>query len=408
MTSSVAASVEGRSHPRLGTWWPAAALLVASAIYLAWSKVVIALWSYSEIRVHGLPLRKFEGYARWDAGWYFYIATKGYYYNGPGHQSAVAFFPSYPVAVRAVAAVIGDALLAGVIVTIVAGAAVALLLHRWVLDRFDRRTATLAVVLLLVWPYAYYLFGVMYSDALFIACAIGAFVLLERGHPWLAACAGIVATAARPVGIAVAIGLFLRSLERDGVLVTPWSKPAAALDGTTRRGLRAIRLSTIAPAASIAGLLGYIAYLWYRFNEPFAFAIVASAPGWERRIGPRTIAKFGYAHIVARREPTVQLLTLTVSALLTFGAIALLPRVLRQLGVGYAAYAAIAIGLPFASSSEFLGMGRYVLAAFPCFAVAAGLLRQRPRALVRGAVLAASALLLALFSTLFIRGYYLS
>ena len=50
--------------------------------------------------------------------------------------------------------------------------------------------------------------------------------------------------------------------------------------------------------------------------------------------------------------------------------------------------------------------GRYVLAAFPCFAALGGVLTARPRLAV--AVLAASACGLLLFTSAFARGYYIS
>src|SRR5688572_22754264 len=38
---------------------------------------------------------------QWDGGWYLSIARAGYWYR-PGEQSPVAFFPAYPLAIRAV------------------------------------------------------------------------------------------------------------------------------------------------------------------------------------------------------------------------------------------------------------------------------------------------------------------
>src|SRR5262245_28382413 len=36
-----------------------------------------------------------DGWVRWDAGWYSMIADQGYSYT-PGQQGPVAFFPGYP------------------------------------------------------------------------------------------------------------------------------------------------------------------------------------------------------------------------------------------------------------------------------------------------------------------------
>ena len=65
----------------------------------------------------------------------------------------------------------------------------------------------------MLYPYAFYLYGTVYADALFVAASIGAFVLLERNRPWVAGGVGALATAGRPIGIAVLVGLTVRAVE---------------------------------------------------------------------------------------------------------------------------------------------------------------------------------------------------
>ncbi|MBA3956074.1 MAG: hypothetical protein H0X58_05350 [Acidimicrobiia bacterium] len=60
--------------------------------------------------------------------------------------------------------------------------------------------------------------------------------------------------------------------------------------------------------------------------------------------------------------------------LLTIAGFALLPRVFRRFGYGYGTYALLVIGLSCLGTKNFFGMARYVMAAFPCFAVAGDLL----------------------------------
>ena len=264
--------------------------------------------------------------------------------------------------------------------------------------------ATLLVVMLVCSPYAYYLLGVLYSDALFLATTVAAFLLLERRHPWLSAGAAALATADRPVGLAVTAGLLLRSLELDGALRTRWGATADrprwfALDRSK------VRLSTLAPAASIAGLVGYCTYLWVRFGEPFAFVRTGDAPGWGRDFSLRTIAKLNWVDIVTSGRIGIQLITTTISGILTVAAIALLPRILRRLGPGYFLYTAVVVLLPALTAPEFIGMGRYLLVAFPVYAVAAELLRSR--LWLAGTAVAGSLVLLGLFSTHFVRGHIL-
>ena len=76
-----------------------------------------------------------------------------------------------------------------------AGLGVALLFARWVWDRLPRRSAVFAVVVLLVYPYAFFLYGAVYADALFVLCSIGAFLLLERRWYVAAGLVGALATA---------------------------------------------------------------------------------------------------------------------------------------------------------------------------------------------------------------------
>ena len=153
------------------------------------------------------------GWAQWDSGWYFRIATDGYSYV-PGQQSTVVFFPAYPLLMRVTGGVVGDTYLAGILVTLAAGVGAVTLFAVWLRDRLTSAAAWSALLLFVLYPYSFFLFGAVYADAVFVAAAVGAFVLLERDHPWLAGLAAAVATAARPMGLILVVGLVLRALER--------------------------------------------------------------------------------------------------------------------------------------------------------------------------------------------------
>jgi len=68
---------------------------------------------------------------------------------------------------------------------------------------------------------------------------------------------------------------------------------------------------------------------------------------------------------VAHRVP-VRLLT--VQALAGLGAVLLLGRVWLRFGWGYTVYCVIVLVIPIVGTKDFMGLGRYVLAAFPAFA----------------------------------------
>lgn len=326
--------------------------------------------------------------ARWDSGWYFHIAEDGYFYNGPGQQSATAFFPAYPTAVRVVATVVRDTIVAGVLVTVASAVIAGFLLYRWTATKLGERAAAATILLLFLYPFSYFLFGAVYSDALFLLSAVAAFTLLERDQPVLAGVVGAVACAGRPVGVAVLIGLAAVALHRRG-------------------SLRAVRLNDAGVLIAGLGFVAFVAYLWWRFDEPLAFSKVQTAEGWNRQVSLEMIVKVDFYR--RWRDFGLTLVTgmLTFQGVLSMLAIALLPAVWKRLGWGYAVYTAAVIGIPLATSSDFLAMGRYLLPAFPTFVVAGEWLSRRTVGL-RAGVLAVNAGLLVWLTTLFARWYLLS
>ncbi|HEY4994650.1 MAG TPA: hypothetical protein VII33_21465, partial [Nakamurella sp.] len=166
-----------------------------------------------------------------DSAWYKGIASIGYSYV-PGQQSAIAFFPAYPMSVRVVGVLLGgNDQIAGSLIGVLSGAASAVLFTLWVWRRLPRAGAATAIAVLLVYPYAFFLYGSMYSDSLFLLTAIGSLMLLERRHYWLAGLVGAVATAGRPVGVAVAIALLVRMLEMRAEVMIADAVPAGVRDG---------------------------------------------------------------------------------------------------------------------------------------------------------------------------------
>ena len=80
------------------------------------------------------------GWVGWDSSWYMRIAEEGYRYT-PGEQSSVAFFPVYPLAIRAVEALGPDVYQAGVLVTLLCGPLAILLFLRWARCRVEEPLA---------------------------------------------------------------------------------------------------------------------------------------------------------------------------------------------------------------------------------------------------------------------------
>jgi hypothetical protein len=378
--------------------WQAAALFVAvgAVLFLVMGVVAPRLPEASGLRLAPAFTGPdwLAGWAQWDSGWYHRIASEGYSYV-PGQQSTVAFFPTYPLVVRAFRVLVDDPYLAGIAVTFLAGLGVAVLLAKWLRTRLSPAAAWTALLAFLLFPYAFFLYGVVYADALFVAALLGAFLLLDDDHPVLAGLAGAVATAARPVGIVLVVGLAVRALERRGAL-----RPAGGgwLDWRKARPVDAGVL------LSVLGLVAWCGYLWARFDDPFAFASAQAA--WDQGAGPETWLKFQFFRDVTDlRSPRAWLLFMAHPVLTIAGA-CLLPRIFRRFGAGYGIYAALLIGVSALSTKNFFGMARYLLAAFPCFAVLGEALNERPG--LRRLYISGGGVGLVALTAIFGTGYYLS
>lgn len=359
-----------------------------------------------------------DGWFQYDSAWYWTIATEGYFYT-PGQQSSIAFFPTYPMVVRGVAQLTGgDVQVAGTIVTVVAGAAAAALFALWASARLSPAATRTSVVMLLLYPYAFFLVATMYADALFLLTVIGSFVLLERGHPWLAGIVGALATAGRPVGIAVAVGLVVRLLEiraeaRAAVAAGGREAPEAQPPGRVNvaypellAALRRVRLRDAGVLVSVLGFAGWCTYLWLSFGNPLAF--VAAESAWGQGSGPHTWFKIAFFGQLIKGDPWLSV-TLAVQALFCLAALLLLRRVWRLFGWGYLAFCVVVLAIPLLGTKDFMGTGRYLLAAFPVMAAAGDVLTSsRHRRWLRPLVLSVFAVGLLVGTSLYARGYEVS
>ncbi|MGH9266629.1 MAG: hypothetical protein ACRD0D_00445, partial [Acidimicrobiales bacterium] len=169
---------------------------------------------------------------------------------------------------------------------------------------------------------------------------------------------------------------------------------------------RRLRPRDAAVLVSGLGLVAFCALLWHRFGDPLAFVAVADAPGWEHHLDLGTVLKFDAFRLLDGHLFDQYGLRAWLQGGLTLLFLALTPAVARRFGWAYGAYCLLVVGIPALGSQDFVGMGRYLLAAFPCFAVIGSWLAAS-RARTAG-VLVPSALLLAWFASLYGRGFYLS
>jgi hypothetical protein len=342
----------------------------------------------------------FGGWLGRDSTEYLSIATDGYL------QRQLVYFPVYPILINVVDVLPGGKELAAVLVTMAGGMVGAVAMWRWMPHvGVTGRARVLGLLSLLLYPYSIFLYGIAYPNAMFIALTIVAFLLLERGRLGWATLVGIAATAARPSGFAVAIGMFVVVLERDGVFSTgprawPWVR---ALHLPTRVHRERLRWRHLLPLCSLSGLFAYMAYQWIEWGSPTRWFTEQSNyhdPGW------RSLLKVQYFDAWVQGFEGTHLATTTAQALLLAAVLLSIPAVGRKLGWGYGVYVLCVAALPASGVATFMGVGRYLISAFPVYALLGTWLAPRERT-ARVAV-AAAVVVLGVMAAGFAEGVYLT
>jgi hypothetical protein len=308
-------------------------------------------------------------WARWDSDWYLLIAQEGY---ADSPSSTPAFFPLYPALVGVVGRLLaGHYVLAGVLLSLAACAVAFVLLHRLASHRLGAAGAGRAVLYLAVFPTSLFL-GAVYSESLYLALALAAFLLAERGRFLGAGAVTGLAMLTRPVGVALLPALLLFA----------WRSP------DRRRGF-----AGVAAAVTLAALYPLTLGIW--IGEPLA-PLRAQEGIWERTLswaGPLGGLWHGVAAL-ADTDPArtfalnVQQLAFTVLFL------ALAVVAWRRFGAPYGVFALLSLAIPLSLPAEelpLLSMSRFGLVVFPLvLALAALTTRQR----LHDAVVTVSSLLL--------------
>ena len=199
------------------------------------------------------------GWNNWDAGHYVRIAEDGYHL-GPGFP---AFFPLYPLLIRAVDILLPGGALVGAIVVANAAAYGALaMMYRLADHEFGPRVAQRAAWYLAAFPTGFFLF-IGYNESLFILLSLAALYAGRRGHWWLAGGLGALSSATRLFGVLLLVPLAIEYLRQVG-----W-RP------------RRIRPDVVGLTLVPLGVIAYSVYCLLDLGSPLAFSIAQDE--WGRR-----------------------------------------------------------------------------------------------------------------------------
>ena len=295
--------------------------------------------------------------ASWDAMWFLAVAGQGY-----DDGARPAFFPLYPALVWLAGLVTRSELVGGLLVAGASTVVALVLVHRLAALELGERYAAPAVYVVAFFPTAGFLSAV-YSESLFLALTLGAFLAARREAWWLAGLLGALAAATRSIGVLLVLPLGMLHLEQH-----------------RRTGLSILWIALVplglAAYCGYLGLIGSDPLLPFRAQEvwmrslagPFAGAwqgAGAAVDGAQQLLsGSRTPVYFelagGDPFEAARRN-------LVDFAFLLFAAVALVGAA-RRLPPAYAAWAFVALALPLSypvGPQPLMSLGRFVLVLFP-------------------------------------------
>lgn len=180
------------------------AIFVIWRLYLfavaAISPVIIptfgATFPYYQDRLIDTHLPQFiYSFGNFDGVHYLGIAKHAY-----AAQFTQAFFPLYPILIKAVSFItLGNLLIAALLVSNLSFLFGLLLFYKLIKKTYSESTAFWSSIFLLAFPTSFY-FGAIYTEGLFFLLIVGCFYLQEIKKPFIAAIVGSLASFTRLIG----------------------------------------------------------------------------------------------------------------------------------------------------------------------------------------------------------------
>jgi Gpi18-like mannosyltransferase len=316
-------------------------------------------------------------WGRWDAVHYIDIAMSGY------HGWDMAFFPLYPLLIGGLGMLIGNHLVAGLIISNVAFFFGLLFLYKLVEHEFDRTVARRAIFYISIFPTAVF-FSAVYTESLFFMLTVASFYYMREHRWWLAGVIGLFAAMTRVEGM---------------LLIVPF---AIEWFIAYRKDLRKGFLHLLPIVLIPIGVGLYMGYLWVLNGDPLAFSHVQVH--WNRHLAAPWTSVINAVHKIRHAHNPQVIANQTEELVFTALMIGVLLLGWRKLKPSYIAYMALSILVPM-STSSLMSMPRFALVLFPMFAILA---LWGQRSAINNAIVALSLPLLGLFTVLFANWYWVA
>ncbi|HTC31084.1 MAG TPA: mannosyltransferase family protein, partial [Candidatus Acidoferrum sp.] len=137
-------------------------------------------------------------WGRWDAVHYLTIATKGY------SGTDMAFFPLFPLLIRVLGRLVGNHLIAGILISNASFFFGLLYLYKLLEHEYDRAVARRAIFYVSIFPSALF-FSAVYTESLFFMLTVASFYYMRAHRWWLAGAIGFFAALTRVEGVLLVV-----------------------------------------------------------------------------------------------------------------------------------------------------------------------------------------------------------
>lgn len=311
-------------------------------------------------------------FGNFDGVHYLGIAKDAYSY-----QFTQAFFPLYPILIKIADLLVRNLVLTGLIISNICFAAALVIFYRLIKQTNDEKTAFWSISFILAFPTSFF-FGAIYTESLFLLLLISSFYFFQKRRIILASIFGAFASATRLAGLFIT--------------------PAISLEKKLKIRIAPLLIVPI-------GFLLYILYLQVKFHNPFYFFTAQSVFGQERSQGlvllPQVIWRYIKILLTTSGLSFVNAAFELASTALAFVVLYIAFR--KKLNSSWLIFSIITVVVP-TLTGTLTSMPRYILLAFPIYVVFA----QIKNSAFRLSLLMLFAILLAVFTALFTRGYWVA
>jgi hypothetical protein len=282
---------------------------------------------------------------RWDAPNYVDIAQNGYVSSG-SQANFIVFFPLYPLLIKAFTFDYTYANITALTVANACSLIAYLYLYKLAKLEFNQGVALKAVLLLCIFPTAYFL-SAPYTEGLFFALVIACFYYARVSRWAVAGTLSFLASLTRLAGLLLLPMLLVEYYHQLG-----WKPKKTRVD----------------LALVFLGLAGFLVYLYINVlvtGNALTF-ISFEAEHWSNRLDPRAGANAAYYFAGNGEFPSNITIGAAPIAFAVFGAAMIGASIWKRMRSSYTVYMTLMWALA-VSTSWWISVPRYIMAMFPMF-----------------------------------------